>query len=116
MPAVIGTGKQRVFIGNRIPPLHVVVYMGKRPRHFVVVVPIGHDGDEGLRRLVIREVITARHPKLCGIVGVGSPPVGHAHIFWRIVYPPVPPIGGHPQKHLIRVHHFYGVIVDAFQP
>ena len=32
------------------------------------------------------------------------------------MYPPVPPIGRHPQKHFIRVHHFCGVIIDALQP
>ena len=112
MPAVVGAGKQRVIMGNRIPPLHVVVHMGERPRHLVVVVPIGHDGDEGLRRLVVREVVAALHPELRRIVGVGSPPVGHAHVLWRVVYPPVPPVGGHPQEHFVRIHNLYGVIID----
>ena len=62
MPAVIGAGKQRVIMGNRIPPLHVIVHMGERPRNLVVVVPIGPDGDERLRRLVVREIVAARHP------------------------------------------------------
>jgi len=116
MPAVVCAGKQRVIMGNRIPPLHVVVHMRERPRHLVVVVPIGHDGDERLRRLIIREIVAALHPELRRIVGVGSPPVGHAHVLWRIVYPPVPPVGRHPQKHLIRIHDLYGVIIDALQP
>ena len=62
MPAVVSPGKQRVLIRNRIPPLHVIVHMGERPRQLVVVVPIGHDGDERPRRLVVREIISSRHP------------------------------------------------------
>ena len=116
MPAVVCAGKQRVIIGNRIPPLHVVVHMGERPRHLVVVIPIGHDGDERLRRFVIRKVVAALHPELRRIVGVGSPPVGDSHVLWRVVYPPVPPVGGHPQEHFVRIHDLYGVIIDALQP
>ncbi len=35
---------------------------------------------------------------------VGSPPVGDSHVLWRVVYPPVPPVGRHPQEHFVRIH------------
>ena len=115
-PAVVCVRKLRVLAGNCVRSFHVIVDMGKGVRHLVIIIPIGHDREKGLGRRVTCEVVRARHPVPCGVVGVGNAPVGLAQVLRRIVNLPVPAVGRHSQENLIRVHDLGGVIVDALQP
>ena len=93
-----------VGIAVGVPSFHVVVHMRERPRHFVVIVPISHERDERLRRLVIREVIHALEPVLRGVVGLRGAAIVFADVLRLVVYLPVPAIGGYSEKHLLRIH------------
>ena len=115
-PAVVCPHKLGILTGNGVRPFHVIVDMGKGIGHLIVIVPIGHDGEKGLRRRIIREIVASRHPQLGCIVGVGRSPVGSAKVLRRIVNLPVPAVGGHPEEDLIRVHDHRSVVVDALQP
>ena len=115
-PAVVCSRKLGIFAGDSVRTLHVIVDMGIRIGDLVVIIPIGHDGDERLRRRVTCEVVRSRHPVPRGVVGVGNTPVSLAQVLWRIVNLPVPSVGRHTEENLVRVHHLRGVIVDAFQP
>ena len=116
VPPVVGFRHERLGVVNRIPSLHVVVNVRQRPGNFVVVIPIGHDGYHRLGRSVIGEVVAARHPQLCGVVGVGSASVAVAQVFRLVIDLPVPAVGGHSEKDLLRVHDTDGIIVHALQP
>ena len=70
VPSVICPTHLRIGIAVGIPSFHVIVHMRERPRYFVVIVPISHERDERLRRLIVREVIHAFEPVLRGIVGL----------------------------------------------
>ena len=115
-PAVVCVRKLRVLAGNCVRSFHVIVDMGKGVRHLVIIIPIGHDREKGLRRRVTCEVVRSRHPVPCGVVGVGNAPVGLAQVLRGIVNLPVPAVGRHTEEYLIRVHDLGGVIVDALQP
>ena len=115
-PAVVCPHKLGILTGNSVRPFHVVVDMGKGIGHLIVIVPIGHDGEKGLRRRIVREIVASRHPQLGGIVGVGCSPIGFPQVLRRIVNLPVPAVGRHTEEDLIRVHDLRGVVVDALQP
>ena len=115
-PAVIDFLLQGRNHRGRIPSFHVIIYLRKRPRHHIHIVPIGHNGDHGLGRRVTGEVIASGHPELGGIVGVGDPPVGFAKVLRGIVYLPVPTIARQAHKNLFRGHSRYCVVIDALQP
>ena len=115
-PAVVCPHKLGILTGNCVRPFHVVVDMGKGIGHLIVIVPIGHDGEKGLGRRIVREIVAARHPQLGGIVGVGRSPIGSPQVLRRVVDLPVPAVGRHTEKNFIRVHDLRGVIVDTLQP
>ena len=115
-PAVVCPHKLGILTGNGVRPFHVVIDMGKGIGYLIVIVPIGHDGEKGLRRRIVREIVAARHPQLGGIVGVGRSPVGFPQVLRRVVDLPVPAVGRHTEEYLIRVHDLRGVIVNALQP
>ena len=70
VPAIVCPGHLRVLVAVGVPSFHVVVHMRERPRHLVVIVPISHEWDERLRRLIVREVIHTLQPVLRRIVGL----------------------------------------------
>ena len=116
MPAVIGSRQQRIFITYSVLSFHVVVYLRERPWHLVVIVPICHDRDKGLGRLVVGKIIAASHPELGGIVSVGGSPVGFAKVLRGIIYLPVPAIARQAHEQLLRVHGLHRIIIDTLQP
>ena len=115
-PAVVCPHKLGILTGNGVRPFHVVVDMGKGIGHLIVIVPIGHDGEKGLRRRIVREIVAPRHPQLGGVVGVGRSPVAFPQVLRRVVDLPVPAVGGHTEEDFVRVHDLRGVVVDALQP
>lgn len=116
VPAVVCPAHLRIGITVGIPSFHVVVHMRERPRHFVVIVPISHERDERLRRLVIRKVIHALEPVLRGVVGLRGSTIVFADVLRLVVYLPVPSVGGHSEKHLLRIHDLGRIVVDALKP
>ena len=115
-PAVIDFLLQGRSYRGSIPSFHVVIYLRKRPRHHIHIVPIGHNGDHGLGRRVTGEVIAPGHPELGGIVGVGNTPVGFTKVLRSVVYLPVPAISWQTHENLLRGHGCNRVIIDALQP
>ena len=116
VPAVVCPGHLRVLVAVGVPSLHVVVHMRERPRHFVVIIPISHERDERLRRLIVREVIHAFQPVLRGVVGLRGAAIGLTDIGRQVVNLPVPAVSGHTEEHLLSVHDLGGIIVDTLKP
>lgn len=116
VPAVICPAHLRIGIAVGVPSFHVVVHMRERPRHFVVIVPISHERDERLRRLVIREVIHAFQPVLRGVVGLRGAAISLANVGWQVIYLPVPAVGGHSEEHLLGIHDLGRIVVDVLKP
>ena len=116
VPAVVCPRHLRVLVAVRVPSFHVVVHMRERPRHFIVIVPISHERDERLQRLIVREVIHAFQPVLRGVVGLRGAAIGLADIGRQVVNLPVPAVSGHTEEHLLSVHDLGGIIVDALKP
>ena len=115
-PAVIDFLLQGRSYRGSIPSFHVVIYLRKRPRHHIYIVPIGNNGDHGLGRRIPGKVVAASHPELGGIVGVGNPPVGFAQVLRGVVYLPVPAVSRQAHENLFRGHRRDRVIVNALQP
>ncbi|KAF5045158.1 hypothetical protein DSECCO2_484240 [anaerobic digester metagenome] len=114
--SVVGFRHLRIFLANSISAFHVVIHMRQCPRSHIVIIPIGNNGDERLRRCIIGKVIQTLHPIFCSIIGVGCTTIILTEVFRGIVYLPVPTIGRHTKEHLIGVHYLGGIIINAFKP
>ena len=99
-----------------ISAFHVVIHMRERPRAHIIIVPIGNDGDEWLRRSIIGKVVDTLHPVFRGIVGMRSSTVILTQILWGVIDLPIPPVGGHTEEYLIWIHHLHSIIIYTLKP
>ena len=114
--SVVGFRHLRIFLIIGISAFHIVVHMRQCPRSHIVIIPIGNNGNERLRRCIVRKVIHTLHPVFCSIIGMRSTTIILAQVLRGIVNLPVPTVGRHTEEHLVGVHYLGGIIINALKP